>query len=874
MRYAIFSDIHGNRPAWEAVLRDMRQLEVQVMVCLGDVVGYGPKPLEVLRAIRAETDNILMGNHDAAASGVLDDSIFNPTARQAIAWTRQELDQESLSYLANLPMAIESEGILFVHAELEEPGRFGYIEDANSALLNFAARDHQLTFIGHTHVATVFRLEKDGTVCQLPANDCTLRPDHRYIVNVGSVGEPRTLGDIRARYAVYDSETGRLYFRRIPFDPEVYRTELNASGLDHSPYFLAVYDEQREAQNAAPAMADFAPIAQAIPVQEVRSIVMPQGIPAEGPLPVPKPTRRGSGSKALLVLLPIIAMAIGVGIFFGFRSEEEVTSSRRVTQKEEVETPQLEVSEQTEAKEEKVGEPPNEVVEGVKPGGTDATVPETPKEVVEGEDPKLAQPENPPPAPAKPELPAPAAPRPAAQGFARDLVFYASFDEAGLPLKDHAGIGREITEGTATLGQPGKIGSALQLQGKLLRTLPRASFSTTAGVTISCWLRFPDAGVSEGILLAVGEGIQFRLQEGELFADLDRNGEGARLALPTDGKWHHLMVTNEQGRTQLWWDHKVSGESHEETALATEEHTSLVLGSEGLHAWMDELVIWAKPLSQAERQFLHQRGKHGSSLLANGGTIAHWRFEEESNARRIADATGRHPLGSYRKWSSVEGIAPDPVPLNSQANALGAQISHVGERSEDAGAFRLTGRTGFTYEGWFKFSAIGGGGTLGGTTSTKEAGTKAGWCLAVRHHQAMKGFLAFMYETGNKRVQALARDVTLFDNRAHHIAATWQPGEANGRMVIYIDNKEVAAVDLPLAELHANASGAFRIEGAKGPFTVDEVRFSEGVLAPAQFLTAGKDTVRAERPKESLLERRDREIKERKAGGQPEEPPQ
>lgn len=247
MRYAIFSDIHGNLPAWNAVLADMRALETDVYVCLGDIVGYGPRPQEVLDGIRAVTANFVLGNHDAAAAGVLDASIFNDQAREVIEWTRDRLNPESIQFFKEMPLAIEDEEILFVHAEIEEPGRFLYIDSEEEAEQNFAAGDQPLTFVGHTHNPGMFVRNPDGNVHRLGDRDGTLRNDRRYIVNVGSVGEPRNPEDIRARYVVYDSDTRTVAFRRIEFDVETYRSHLQQSGLHITPYFLTVVDHYQEA---------------------------------------------------------------------------------------------------------------------------------------------------------------------------------------------------------------------------------------------------------------------------------------------------------------------------------------------------------------------------------------------------------------------------------------------------------------------------------------------------------------------------------------------------------------------------------------------------------------------------------------------------
>jgi len=223
MRYAIFSDIHGNRPAWEAVLADMRALEADVFVCLGDIVGYGPKPQAVLDGIRAVTSNFVLGNHDAAAVGILDASIFNDQAREVIEWTRNQLDDEAIAFLGQMPLVIEDENILFVHAEMEEPGRFLYIDSEAEALANFRAVRRQITFVGHTHNPCIFAENPDKSIQRLPDEDGVLADDSRYIINVGSVGEPRNPDDIRARYVIYDSDTKTVAFRRIEFDVAGFR---------------------------------------------------------------------------------------------------------------------------------------------------------------------------------------------------------------------------------------------------------------------------------------------------------------------------------------------------------------------------------------------------------------------------------------------------------------------------------------------------------------------------------------------------------------------------------------------------------------------------------------------------------------------------
>lgn len=243
MRYAIVSDLHANLCAWEAVLADIRSQGVDVIVCLGDVVGYGPKPAEVLEAVRAQTDHFVLGNHDAAAVGMMDYSIFNNHARQAIEWTMTVLSPEQQQFLSSVPLAIEAGDIFFVHAEISEPGRFDYIDGVEIARENFASNNHFVTFVGHTHQPKMFEQSPDGSVRELPDDTSQLDPGKRYIVNVGSVGEPRNPEDLRARYALYDVETRSVDFRRVEFDIVAYRADLESTTLALRPYFLRVYEQ-------------------------------------------------------------------------------------------------------------------------------------------------------------------------------------------------------------------------------------------------------------------------------------------------------------------------------------------------------------------------------------------------------------------------------------------------------------------------------------------------------------------------------------------------------------------------------------------------------------------------------------------------------
>ncbi|MFT5470741.1 MAG: diadenosine tetraphosphatase ApaH/serine/threonine PP2A family protein phosphatase [Verrucomicrobiales bacterium] len=323
MRYAIFSDIHGNAEAWERVLEDIQLMDADVLVCLGDVVGYGPLPEEVLTDIRNHTDNFVLGNHDAAAAGLLDVSYFNESAREVLEWTKKQLDPESIQFLRNVPLKITSEDILFVHAEISEPSRFNYIEEVEDAQKNFAANDHFVTFVGHTHYPLIFELTNDGSVLEHEDNDYRLSERSRYIVNVGSVGEPRNPDDLRARYLVYDSETREVFFRRVDFDFDVYRKHLAATSLTVMPFFLRVIDQlvENETEERYAMMADMnIPIASLDYLnqfsQEKEEDLNLEKKRSGGPRKRVKKRKRGRSFFPKFVFFTLLLALVGGGVWF------------------------------------------------------------------------------------------------------------------------------------------------------------------------------------------------------------------------------------------------------------------------------------------------------------------------------------------------------------------------------------------------------------------------------------------------------------------------------------------------------------------------------------------------------------------------------
>ncbi len=243
MRIALVSDIHANRFAWSAVLKDIQKAGVDSIICLGDVVGYGPSPIEVLDSVYEHADHFCLGNHDAVIGGVLDSDCFYEQAQQVIEWTRSQLGDEAAAFFRDeVPMMIADEDVLFSHAEMELPERFDYIFTEEEAVPSFNASDETFLFVGHTHQPCTMILDPDGRLQRAAATGFTAVEGYRYLVNVGSVGDPRD-GDLRSSYCIFDLDRRSVQFRKVPFDYTAFRTELDSSGLLSQPHLFTVLAE-------------------------------------------------------------------------------------------------------------------------------------------------------------------------------------------------------------------------------------------------------------------------------------------------------------------------------------------------------------------------------------------------------------------------------------------------------------------------------------------------------------------------------------------------------------------------------------------------------------------------------------------------------
>ncbi len=231
MRYLIFSDVHANLPALEAVLEDADSYDR--VIFLGDLVGYGPDPNECVDRMREIPDLIaLMGNHDAAVINQLKTEAFNTEARLSVTWTQENLTSENLDYLKELPSkTLVIDDITLAHGSPRQP-IWEYVLNAQIATENFFFFETPFCFVGHTHLPSIFRME-DGRLqadlfIPIENSQFELRP--RLILNPGSVGQPRDR-DSRAAYAVYDTETKLMEFRRAEYDIPAVQDRMRDAGL-------------------------------------------------------------------------------------------------------------------------------------------------------------------------------------------------------------------------------------------------------------------------------------------------------------------------------------------------------------------------------------------------------------------------------------------------------------------------------------------------------------------------------------------------------------------------------------------------------------------------------------------------------------------
>ena len=231
MRIALLSDVHGNLPAFQAVLADVDEAGAEQVWCLGDLVGYGAHPDACVELARARCDLCLAGNHDLVVTGEIDIADFSSSAAAAASWTREHIGAAALEFLRSLRPQDEGHAIGLYHASPRDPV-WEYVLSTWQADECMDLMDPRVGAVGHSHVALWFRRDKEGEAQGAPAEGGLERDlsEGEWLVNPGAVGQPRDL-DPRAAWLLLDTETWSAQWRRVEYPIDEAAAAIEQAGL-------------------------------------------------------------------------------------------------------------------------------------------------------------------------------------------------------------------------------------------------------------------------------------------------------------------------------------------------------------------------------------------------------------------------------------------------------------------------------------------------------------------------------------------------------------------------------------------------------------------------------------------------------------------
>jgi predicted phosphodiesterase len=232
---AVFSDVHGNLEALCAALADAKVQGVSSHLFLGDIVGYGPDPAACVEAVRTLGCPVLMGNHEWVTLRCVVETWGNDYVRAGILHARRQLDREAMGWLGTLPMMLEQEDCVFAHASVDSSDPWEYVTAAADVGRQFMIHPAKRIFVGHTHRPALWRLDCEGIREMRAIGRMRLETGCRYLVNGGSVGQPRNQ-QTKACYAVYRPGDPSIEFRLVRYDFRATQKKIVAAGL---PKFLA-----------------------------------------------------------------------------------------------------------------------------------------------------------------------------------------------------------------------------------------------------------------------------------------------------------------------------------------------------------------------------------------------------------------------------------------------------------------------------------------------------------------------------------------------------------------------------------------------------------------------------------------------------------
>lgn len=220
MLIAVLGDIHSNLPAFESVLKAIKAAKVDKILCTGDIVGYGPYPVECIELVQQYNITVVAGNHDYAVTELIDNSFFTEEAKEVLKFTKSELSEIEISFLQNLILMKNEENIKITHSSFSHPELFEYVFEPEDILENFINLKGQIGFFGHTHFFKIYVMKNDGSGEYLEiGKDCFTYNDEKILVNSGSVGQPRD-GNVNTGYTLVDTEKKTIQIIRIPYNYE------------------------------------------------------------------------------------------------------------------------------------------------------------------------------------------------------------------------------------------------------------------------------------------------------------------------------------------------------------------------------------------------------------------------------------------------------------------------------------------------------------------------------------------------------------------------------------------------------------------------------------------------------------------------------
>lgn len=230
MRYGLISDIHGNLEAFKAVLGALSKESIDEYLSIGDVIGYGADPGACIKLVTSlKIKALIAGNHDWAVLGLTDIEYFNELAKAAVIWTKRVLSQKELDFLKSFRLVYEEGDYTLVHGTLGSPEKFYYILNSFDAYLTIKLMKTAICFVGHSHIPGIFYIA-DDKVSYIVGPKIKIEHDKKYIVNVGSIGQPRDL-DPRASYAIYDDEDSTVEIKRVEYDIKTAQGKILKAGL-------------------------------------------------------------------------------------------------------------------------------------------------------------------------------------------------------------------------------------------------------------------------------------------------------------------------------------------------------------------------------------------------------------------------------------------------------------------------------------------------------------------------------------------------------------------------------------------------------------------------------------------------------------------